>query len=43
MTKTSKSRSTYSREFKLEAIRLMKESDRPSAEVTNEIETKRGR
>lgn len=37
MTKTRKPRSTYSREFKLEAIRLMKESDRPSRFGIGEI------
>ena len=41
MTKTRKPRSTYSREFKLEAIRLMKESDRTSAQVANELGIRR--
>ena len=41
MTKTRKPRSTYSREFKLEAIRLMKESDRTFAQVATELGVRR--
>ncbi len=41
MTKTRKPRTTYPKEFKLEAIRLMKESDRPSAEVAAELGIRR--
>ena len=41
MTKTRKPSNTYSREFKLEAIRLMKESDRTSAQVANELGIRR--
>ena len=41
MTKTRKPNKTYSREFKLEAIRLMKESDRPSIEIANELGIRR--
>ena len=41
MTKTRKPRSTCSREFKLEAIRLMKESDRSSAQVAHELGVRR--
>ena len=41
MTKTRKPNKTYSREFKLEAVRLMKESDRPSIEIANELGIRR--
>ena len=41
MTKTRKPRSMYSREFKLEAIRLMKESNRSSAQVAHELGVRR--
>ena len=41
MTETRKPRSTYSREFKLEAIRLMKESDQTSAQVATELGIRR--
>lgn len=32
---------TYTREFKIEAVRLMEESDRPSAEIANELGVRR--
>ena len=41
MTNTRKPRSTYTREFKLEAIRLMTESNRPSAEIAVELGIRR--
>jgi transposase len=41
MTKTRKPRSIYTREFKLEAIRLMKESERPSTEIAAELGIRR--
>lgn len=41
MKKTRKPRSTYSREFKLEAIRLMNESERPSSEIAAELGIRR--
>ena len=41
MPKTRKPRNTYSREFKLEAVRLMTESDRPSSEVATELGIRR--
>ena len=41
MTKTRKPRTTYPKEFKLEALRLMKESDRPSAEIAAELGIRR--
>ena len=41
MTNTRKPRSTYTREFKLEAIRLMDTSDRPSSEVAAELGIRR--
>ena len=41
MTNTRKPRSTYTREFKLEAIRLMSESGRPSSEVATELGIRR--
>ena len=34
-------RSTYTREFKLEAVRLMAESDRPAAEIAAELGLRR--
>ena len=33
--------STYTREFKIEAVRLMEESNRPSAEIANELGIRR--
>lgn len=41
MTNTRKPRSTYTREFKLEAIRLMDTSDRRSSEVVAELGIRR--
>ena len=41
MTKTRKPRSTCSREFKLEAIRLMKESGQTSEQVATELGIRR--
>ena len=37
MTKKRKPYETYTKEFKLEAVRLMKESDKPSAELAAEL------
>ena len=41
MTRTRKPRTTYPKAFKLEAIRLMKESNRPSAEIATELGIRR--
>ncbi|HEB28179.1 hypothetical protein LCGC14_2057680 [marine sediment metagenome] len=41
MTRTRKPRTTYPKAFKLEAIRLMSESDRPSAEIAAELGIRR--
>lgn len=41
MTMTRKSRTTYPKAFKLEAIRLMNESDRPSSEIAAELGIRR--
>lgn len=41
MTNTRKPRTTYPKEFKLEAVRLMKASDRPSSEVAAELGIRR--
>lgn len=41
MTKTRKPSKTYTREFKLEAIRLMDVSDRPTSEVATELGIRR--
>ena len=41
MTGTKRSRKTYPKAFKLEAIRLMKESNRPSVEIATELVIKR--
>lgn len=41
MTNTRRPRTTYPKEFKLEAIRLMKESDRPSAEIAAQLGIRR--
>lgn len=41
MTKTRKPRTTYPKAFKLEAIRLMNESDRPSSEIAAELGIRR--
>jgi len=37
MTRTRKPRKSYQKAFKLEALRLMAESDRPSAEIAAEL------
>lgn len=41
MTKSRKPRATYTKEFKLEAIRLMTESGRPPAEIAAELGVRR--
>ena len=41
MTNTRKPRKTYPQAFKLEAIRLMQESDRPSSEVAAQLGIRR--
>lgn len=41
MTQKRKPYKTYPKEFKLEAIRLMKESDRPASEVARELGIRR--
>ena len=41
MTNKRQPYKTYSREFKLEAIRLMNESDRPSAQIATELGIRR--
>ena len=41
MTNNRKPRETYAKEFKLEAIRLMNESSRPSAEIAAELGIRR--
>ena len=41
MTNKRKPRTTYAKEFKLEAIRLMNESSRPSAEIAAELGIRR--
>lgn len=41
MTRTRKPRTTYPKAFKLEALRLMKESNRPSAEIATELGIRR--
>ena len=41
MTSKRQPYQTYTREFKLEAIRLMKESDKPSAEIAAELGIRR--
>jgi len=43
MTKRNKTNNTYTREFKLEAIRLMETSDRPAAEIARELGIPRNR
>jgi transposase-like protein len=37
MTSKRKPYQTYTREFKLEGVRLMNESDRPAAEIAREL------
>jgi len=41
MTKKRQPYKTYTKEFKLEAVRLMKESDKPSAEIAAELGIRR--
>jgi len=41
MTRTRKPRKSYPKAFKLEALRLMAESDRPSAEIAAELGLRR--
>jgi transposase len=43
MTSKRKPYKTYPREFKLEAIRLMESSDRPTAEIARELGIARNR
>ena len=43
MTKQKKTYQTFTREFKLEAIRLMETSDRPAAEIARELGIPRNR
>ncbi len=41
MTKKRKSYKTYTKEFKLEALRLMETSDRPSSEIAMQLGIRR--
>ena len=41
MTTTRKPYKTYTREFKIEAVRLMDESDQPSSEIAAELGIRR--
>ena len=41
MNRKRKPYKTYTREFKLEAVRLMEESDRPAAEIAMELGIRR--
>ena len=41
MTSKRKPYQTYTRDFKLEAVRLMNESDRPAAEIARELGVRR--
>lgn len=41
MTKTRKPRKSYTKEFKLEAIRLMNSSEKPSSEIALELGVRR--
>ena len=41
MTRKRKPYKTYTREFKLEAVRLMEESDRPVSEIAMELGVRR--
>ena len=41
MTRKRQPYKTYTKEFKLEAVRLMKESDKPSAEIAAELGIRR--
>jgi len=43
MTKQKKTYKTFTREFKLEAVRLMETSDRPAAEIARELGIPRNR
>jgi transposase len=41
MTRKRKPYKTYTKEFKLEAVRMMEESDRPAAEIAMELGIRR--
>jgi transposase len=41
MTRKRKPYKTYPKEFKLEAVRLMRESDRPASEIATELGIRR--
>ena len=41
MTKHRKPYKTYTREFKLEALRMMEQSDKPSSEIATELGIRR--
>ena len=41
MTSNRKPNNTYTREFKIEAVRLMDQSDRPSSEIATELGIRR--
>jgi transposase len=41
MTRKRKPYKTYTKELKLEALRLMEESDRPASEITMELGIRR--
>jgi transposase len=41
MTSKRKSYKTYTKEFKLEALRMMDESDRPSSEIAAQLGIRR--
>ena len=41
MTKNRKPYKTYTKEFKLEAIRMMQKSDRPASEIAMELGIRR--
>jgi len=41
MTKQRKPYTTYSKEFKLEALRLMNETDRPASQIAMELGIRR--
>ena len=43
MTSRRKPYKTYTREFKIEAVRLMAESDRPSSELAAELGIRRNK
>ncbi|HIG43349.1 MAG TPA: transposase [Gammaproteobacteria bacterium] len=41
MTKKNKIYKTYTKEFRLEAVRMMRESDRPASEIATELGIRR--